>query len=119
MRNSKHLVELKSRAEDRRYNVVSSCNGLLCLTEQLDDEPLEKDNVVVCNPVTGEFAYIPESCHNGKHFGVGFGFCPKKNENKVLRMFARLVEDAFGFHKLQGCEMGEIHTLGTDSWRIV
>ena len=86
MRNSTHLVELKSRAQDRRYNVVSSCNGLLCLSEQLDDEPLEKDNVVVCNPVTGEFTYIPESCHNGKHFGVGFGFCPKKNEYKVVRI---------------------------------
>ncbi|THG10443.1 hypothetical protein TEA_003241 [Camellia sinensis var. sinensis] len=41
---------IKLIPKDRKLNVVNSCNGLLCLSEPLQNYP-----VVVCNPITDEF----------------------------------------------------------------
>lgn len=110
-----HLFELKS-AMDHTYSIVNSCNGLLCLTE-----PAGRGSVVVCNPVTGEFIYLPESCNFGTdtiNIRVGLGFSPKNNQYKVIRMFNRLIKDRMtGSFDWSKFEMVEIHTLGTDSWR--
>ncbi|CAL9013805.1 unnamed protein product [Prunus brigantina] len=37
-----------------KYEVVNSCNGLLCLSKPFINDP------VVCNPITGEFIHLPE-----------------------------------------------------------
>ncbi|GMN27605.1 hypothetical protein TIFTF001_001727 [Ficus carica] len=100
------------------YWVANSCNGLLCLTDGSGD-----DCVVVCNPILGEFIYLPKSSNNGKNgedFRVGVGCSPKNNQYKVIRIFTCLIRDpAMGKRLRFGDNMAEIRTLGTDSWRNV
>lgn len=98
--------KLKSRT-DQIYRVANSCNGLLCLTDDFGYDP-----VIVCNPILGEFIYLPKSSNDVNHrsdFKIILGFSPKNNQYKVVRLFTAF--PAFS--------MVEIHTLGTDSWRRV
>ncbi|BFG24941.1 hypothetical protein CerSpe_112150 [Prunus speciosa] len=67
-----------------KYEVVNSCDGLLCLSN-----PLINDPVVVCNPITGEFVHLPQVFKLEYVKGstdCGFGFSPKTNQYKVIRI---------------------------------
>ncbi|KAJ1389594.1 F-box-like domain superfamily [Sesbania bispinosa] len=106
-----------------KFDVVNSCNGLLCLCDPKDGDPL-----VVCNPVTGEFIRLPKATRIDKiHQGpiyAGFGFQPKTNEYKVIRMLHRYVQIPNPGHirewewVFEGMDV-EMHTLGTSTWRHV
>ncbi|KAH7862295.1 hypothetical protein Vadar_002606 [Vaccinium darrowii] len=52
---------VKLRPNDHKFNVVNSCNGLLCLSN-----PFQNDPVAVCNPVTGEYMVLPDSTQADK-----------------------------------------------------
>lgn len=83
---------------------------------------LGHDNVVVCNPILGEFIYLPKSSHDGYYnswFRVGMGFSARNNHYKVFRAFSRLTTDPATGWLWRGTNMAEIHTLGTVSWRNV
>ncbi|KAL6134208.1 hypothetical protein ACLB2K_066441 [Fragaria x ananassa] len=95
---------------DHRYELVNSCNGLLCLAEEHNGPS------VVCNPITGEFIHLPHVLKNESHkkcIGGGFGFSPKTNKYKVIRVLHEGAD-----HPIQVVDI-EIHTLGTHSWKEV
>ncbi|RHN53428.1 putative F-box associated interaction domain-containing protein [Medicago truncatula] len=99
-----------------KFNIVNSCNGLLCLSDPYFGNPL-----VICNPITGEFIRLPESTANqtrvGRQGRAAFGFQPKTNEYKVINMRVRYVKRANALEfKIV---ILEINTLGTPSWRNV
>ncbi|GAU24035.1 hypothetical protein TSUD_328390 [Trifolium subterraneum] len=96
-----------------KFNIVNSCNGLLCLSDPYTENPL-----VICNPVTGECIRLPKATkapfklkthadrvRMQRHSGLGFQ--PKTNEYKVIKMsvFERVIL--------------EVNTLGSPSWRNV
>ncbi|XP_058210491.1 F-box/kelch-repeat protein At3g06240-like [Rhododendron vialii] len=87
--------------------VLSSCNGLICLYL-----PRTYNPYYVWNPVVGERVIVPQT---EKAFfgqcGSGFGFCSGTNQYKVLRFLT----PSTGLIKLEA----EINTLGTDLWRRV
>jgi len=100
---------------------VNSCNGLLCLSHPSIGNPL-----VICNPVTGEFIRLPEATTTPFRLNTarvriqgqaGFGFQPKTNEYKVIKMWIRRVRRAndWVFERV----ILEINTLGAPSWRNV
>jgi len=105
-----------------KFHVANSCNGLLCLCLPYNGNPL-----VICNPITGEFIRLPEAAtvtpiglcpyHVSIETIVGFGFQPKTNEYKVIKMCVinvrRLMNSSFQRLTLQ------ILALGTLSWRNV
>lgn len=64
------------------FNVVGSCNGLLCLSDSLFGEP-----VYVFNPFTRNYLELPK-CRQFQDQEVlfGFGFHPVTNEYKVVRI---------------------------------
>ncbi|KEH24620.1 putative F-box associated interaction domain-containing protein [Medicago truncatula] len=99
-----------------KFDIVNSCNGLLCLSDPSLGNPL-----VICNPVTGEFIRLPESTAYRTRVRMqgqaGFGFQPKTNEYKVINMWVRHVKraNAWEFERV----ILEINTLGTPSWRNV
>ncbi|KAJ0725956.1 putative F-box domain-containing protein [Helianthus annuus] len=64
------------------FNVVGSCNGLLCLSDSLYGEP-----VYVFNPFTRNYLELPK-CRQFQDQEVvfGFGFHPGTNEYKVVRI---------------------------------
>jgi hypothetical protein len=42
--------------KDHKFGIVNPCEGLLCLSE-----PKQNNPVVVCNPMTGEFIKLPKA----------------------------------------------------------
>ncbi|GAU36235.1 hypothetical protein TSUD_214320 [Trifolium subterraneum] len=96
---------LVCNAEDHRFDVVNSCNGLLCLCQPFNNDPL-----VVCNPVTGEFIRLPKvikSSHSQGTLYSGIGFHTKTNEYKVVRILYGRISNV------------EINVVGTPTWRKV
>ncbi|XP_065872136.1 F-box/kelch-repeat protein At3g06240-like [Euphorbia lathyris] len=99
---------LKLNMKNHNYKIVNSCNGLLCLSNPSDNDP-----VIVCNPVTGEFINLPEvRTVKGVHMPLecGFGFSPVTNQYKVIKMFTRWTE-----HEI--LMVAEVHVLGTETWK--
>lgn len=68
--------------------IVNSCNGLLCLSSYLDKNP-----VLVCNPITREYINIPATHTDQQQerlqlaVASGLGFSLKSNQYKLLRIF--------------------------------
>jgi len=95
-----------------KFDIVNSCNGLLCLSHPSFGNPL-----VICNPVTGEFIRLPEATTKPTQVRMqgqaGFGYQPKTNEYKVIRMWIRHVK--FANERV----ILHINTLGTPIWRKV
>ncbi|KAH8512255.1 hypothetical protein H0E87_009466 [Populus deltoides] len=96
--------------------VVNSCYGLLCLSSYLDKNP-----VLVCNPITREYINIPatHTDHQQERLQAvasGLGFSLKSNQYKLLRIFD--VGYGHGFDNLRSHgRQAEIYTLGKGSWR--
>ncbi|XP_065872257.1 putative F-box protein At3g16210 [Euphorbia lathyris] len=100
---------MKLNMKNHKYNVVNSCNGLLCLSNPSDNDP-----VMVCNPITGEFIDLPEvrtvKDPRLPNIECGFGFSPRTNQYKVIRMFTRWIGR-------DNVMVAEVHVLGTESWK--
>lgn len=92
---------------NREYGIVNSCNGLLCLSKAIYNNPC-----LVCNPLTGEYISIPIGDENLLGSVVpGFGYCSRSNSYKVVRLVFRF-DNMFQ-------RMAEVYTLGTESWRSI
>lgn len=94
---------------DRNYGIVNSCNGLLCLSKPIYNNPH-----IICNPLTGEYVSIPKSQGDDMFWGpviTGFGYCSRSNKYKVVRLVCQ-PENMFQ-------TMAEVYTVGTESWRSI
>lgn len=90
---------------------MNSCNGLLCLSKSITNNPH-----FICNPITGEFITVGHEEKEKSLWGSvfpGFGYCPKSKKYKVVRLVLRL-ESMFQ-------RMAEVYTLGStdSSWRSI
>ncbi|KAK7276668.1 hypothetical protein RIF29_17812 [Crotalaria pallida] len=104
------------KPKDDKFAVVNSCNGLLCLCDPKDGDPL-----VVCNPMTGEFIRLPEATkieERRSPIYATFGFHQKTNEYKVIRMCKRYITVAPYVRNYVGMVI-EMHTLGTSTWKNI
>ncbi|KAF7831432.1 F-box protein interaction domain protein [Senna tora] len=118
------MLEAKSRKRsyiackprDDKFDVLNSCKGLLCLCGPMDRNPL-----VVCNPVTGEFIRLPEGSKIFREaIDCGFGYHEKTREFKVIRVFNSFARDPQNAKNwLYNGRVAEMHTLGTGSWKNV
>ncbi|KAI8558168.1 hypothetical protein RHMOL_Rhmol04G0068600 [Rhododendron molle] len=69
------------------FQVVGSCHGLLCLATNSSLRNL----IYVCNPFTRQYVRLPDPPirplhHNPHSMVVGFGFCDKTHEYKVVEV---------------------------------
>ncbi|CAN6551487.1 unnamed protein product [Malus baccata var. baccata] len=94
------------------FNLINSCNGLVCLSG-----PERGDLLYVCNPILGEFITVPRSDRARPNFtSVGLGFSVGTNEYKVLQTFVPLSEPISN----DRCSYeAEIYTIGTGVWRSI
>ncbi|KAF7831420.1 F-box protein interaction domain protein [Senna tora] len=104
------------KPRDDKFAVVNSCKGLLCLCDPMDRDPL-----VVCNPITGEFIRLPETrtIMRGT-FVSGFGYHEKTREFKVIRVYDSYAQDPANAKKwLSNGRVAEMLTLGNGTWKSV
>ncbi|PIA63944.1 hypothetical protein AQUCO_00201335v1 [Aquilegia coerulea] len=97
-----------NRPDLENFEVVGSCNGLLCLAQ-----PYYNDPIYICNPIIGEYMTLPKSWEN-RQFEIisGFGYDEVANEYKVIRMISTSVPSNFNL-------VVEVYTLGSGKWRKV
>jgi F-box interacting protein len=103
--------------KDHKFGIVNMCEGLLCLSE-----PKQNNPVVVCNPMTGEFIKLPEASKVEKpreKIDCVMGFSPRTKQYKVTRIFTQQICDPISGRKEYEDKVVDIHTLGTRSWRRV
>lgn len=96
------------------YDVVGSCNGLLCLSDSLYN-----DKLFIYNPFTRDYLELPKT----KEFlnpdvVCGIGFHPQTKQFKVLKIvYSR------GFRRIKRYSSHhsevQIFTLGTSNWRSI
>ncbi|GAA0158388.1 hypothetical protein LIER_15432 [Lithospermum erythrorhizon] len=103
------------------FRIVNSCDGFLCLSEPLSNNPM-----VVCNPVTGEYLNLPgteKSDGKMENIVCGFGYSPKLNKYKVIRMFeqgeSQAVDSLFDGSKCYSRTIAETYTFGNGSWERI
>ncbi|XP_026452892.1 F-box protein At3g07870-like isoform X2 [Papaver somniferum] len=91
--------------------IFGSCNGLVCLPVRKDDAQCL---VYICNPMTGEYVYLPEmdfgEISRPEVFG-GFGYCQSTNEYKVVQV-------AYQYNRFNESGSFQVYALGDGSgWR--
>ncbi|XP_026441619.1 F-box protein At3g07870-like [Papaver somniferum] len=92
-------------------HIVGSCNGLVCLHSY--NKVTKTSYCGICNPVTGEFLFLPGEFKRGndERLVFGFGYLPSTNEYKVVRRSYMLIN---------GVRQGNVavYTLGSQNgWR--
>ncbi|XP_055823479.1 F-box protein At3g07870-like [Solanum dulcamara] len=98
------------------YEIMGSCNGLLCLFD-----PIVKYLTHMLNPCTGEFVFLPNPIRDLEDpvsVVVGFGFLPKRNVYKVVEIvyYKRAIVDDDN----DGLRSNVyVYTIGDDSWRCI
>ncbi|KAG6661186.1 hypothetical protein CIPAW_03G156100 [Carya illinoinensis] len=95
------------------FNVLGSSNGLLCLSDSL-----QNDALYVYNPFIGNYQHLPKSAqYRDQRVVFRFGFNSTTNEYKVLKIiYYRKACTASGFNGIRDSEV-QILTLGSSTWR--
>ncbi|XP_021278596.1 F-box protein At3g07870-like [Herrania umbratica] len=103
-------IDTKLNSFSPEYQVVGSCNGLICVPNALYFNPM-----IVCNPLIGNFVELPKPNESlGREVAPGFGYHPTTKECKVVRLLyfvnidhgSWLIKSNF-----------QVFTLGTKTWR--
>ncbi|XP_026420184.1 F-box protein At3g07870-like [Papaver somniferum] len=85
--------------------MVGSCNGLVCLYVPYADP------IYICNPVTGEYVYLPKVDKKVQDIAGGFGYLRTLDVYKVVRIY---------YPVYRGKGLVQIYTLGNSSgWREI
>lgn len=96
------------------FNVIGSCNGLLCLSDSLYNEGL-----YVYNPFTRDYRELPKTNQfQNQEVVFGFGFHPTTKEYKVVKIIYyengyRGLRNRF---RISSSEV-QVFTLGSSRWR--
>ena len=95
--------------------MVGTCNGLVCLSDNLNTYI---DKLFLWNPCVRKFVKIPSpnvEVTFWKYESIGFGFDAKTNDYKVARVVT-LVDNA---HSRKDRPVVEVYSLSTGEWRMV
>ncbi|KAF5725618.1 F-box protein CPR30-like [Tripterygium wilfordii] len=102
---------------DRRFRIVGSCNGILCLSS--NGHP---PDFVLWNPTIQKFVSLPRplvylSYCNIKMFTLGFGFDSLSNDYKVVMLF--FLKAKRGHDCAYPPPQVNLYSLSTRSWREI
>ncbi|KAK6918768.1 F-box associated domain, type 3 [Dillenia turbinata] len=95
------------------FDIIGSCNGLLCLHNSLF-----KDPIFVYNPFTQTCIELPKSVqYSIQEVVFGFGYHPKACEYKIVKI-AYYRTSPNGQLLIRRSDV-QVFTLGSDSWRSI
>ncbi|XP_022771702.1 F-box protein At3g07870-like [Durio zibethinus] len=131
IRNQLYFVDLSAHNEEKEkvkrlyvpfqatmseFDVVGSCNGLLCLSNSLYNDP-----IFVYNPFTMDYIELPKSRqYTDQEVVFGFGFHPKTKEYKVVKIvYYRNSSSRYSRARriIYRQSNVQIFTLGSSAWR--
>ncbi|KAJ4826489.1 hypothetical protein Tsubulata_041178 [Turnera subulata] len=132
IRNHLYFVDFAAHEEEKKkvkrihapfsckmpeFDVVGSCNGLLCLSDSL-----YHDALYVYNPFTCNYIELPKSVNYPEQEVVlGFGFHPKTKEYKIVRIVYYRNSHGSGYPRARRIMYPQsevqILTLGSPEWR--
>ncbi|KAL6205820.1 hypothetical protein ACLB2K_023072 [Fragaria x ananassa] len=95
------------------YHVVGTCNGLVCL---VDDLGCHGYNLIIWNPCIRKFVTLPEPpavLRGGCEVSLGFGYDAVGNDYKVVRLVT-LSDQCQNFHEWP--TLFQVYSLVTGSW---
>ncbi|KAA8526571.1 hypothetical protein F0562_008226 [Nyssa sinensis] len=90
------------------FQVIDSCNGLLCLVHRTNT-----NGIYIYNPLTRDYLKLPDPIspsQQTREMAIGFGFCSKRNEYKVVEII----------HSSAISDLRSevyVYTVGDGSWR--
>ncbi|XP_062014431.1 F-box protein CPR1-like [Rosa rugosa] len=109
-------IELPSDLEEIMlsscFRVVGTCNGLVCLVDELGCHGY---NLIIWNPCIRKFVNLPEPAvlRGGCDASVGFGYDATSNDYKVVRLVT-LSDQYQNFHEWP--TLFQVYSLATGSW---
>ncbi|KAG5232053.1 F-box family protein [Salix suchowensis] len=131
IRNNLYFVDFAAHEEEKEkvktirapfssvmpeFEVVGSCNGLLCLSDSLYN-----DSLFIYNPFTGRYKELPKSFqYPDQEVVLGFGFNAKTKEYKVIRIvYYRNRHGGYPRSRRAIYSLSEVQvlTLGCPEWR--
>ncbi|GAV74605.1 FBA_3 domain-containing protein/F-box-like domain-containing protein, partial [Cephalotus follicularis] len=132
IRNQLYFVDLSAHEEDKdkvkkfqapfqaslpEFDVVGSCNGLLCLSDSLYN-----DAIYVYNPFTGDYVELPKSVrYPDQEVVFGFGFHPRTEEYKVIKVVYYRNSKSSSYPRARRViylqSDVQVFTLGSHAWR--
>ncbi|OMO76917.1 hypothetical protein COLO4_25431 [Corchorus olitorius] len=108
--NKVRRIDAKLKSFINEYQIVGSCNGLICLADALYFNPM-----IVCNPLTGNVIELPKANeYPRREVALGFGYHPTTKEYKVVRLLYS-VNIHHGIWSMKSDF--QVLTLGTKTWR--
>ncbi|XP_059635339.1 F-box protein At3g07870-like [Cornus florida] len=93
----------------KEFRSISSCNGLLCLVDRMNRDP-----IYICNPFTRCCTKLPIRIDPPQNIGglvMGFGFNPTRNEYKLVE----IINSSGPFMVSESTVY--VYTLGDGFWR--
>ncbi|CAA2979071.1 F-box At3g07870-like [Olea europaea subsp. europaea] len=105
------------------FNVIGSCNGLLCLIDSLFS-----DSIYIYNPFTRDYKLLPKFVEFENQIVIfGFGFHPITKRYKVIKIvyYPSVYNLEIPRHVRRFTHMSsrrsdvQIYNLGTDKWRSI
>ncbi|XP_026420889.1 F-box protein At3g07870-like [Papaver somniferum] len=101
-------TRINVRPPFEKYDILHSCNGLICFYAFHDHEKLYPQPAYICNPITREYIVLPIVKRKG--FLSGFGCSPSTNEYKAVRICNDRGDPNYGII--------QVYTLGSGfEWR--
>ncbi|XP_021829982.1 F-box protein At3g07870 isoform X1 [Prunus avium] len=100
------------------FDVVGSCNGLLCLSDSLYNDAL-----YIYNPFTRDYRELPKSIQfPNQEVIYGFGFHPVTKEYKVVKIVYYRNAHRGSWHRFRVYRPQsevQVLTLGSSNWRSI
>ncbi|XP_026381326.1 F-box protein At3g07870-like [Papaver somniferum] len=95
-------------------SLVSSCNGLVCLSMRRYIDTQYVSSFCVLNPLTGEYFNLPmiTKVHEKSRVVCGFGYDPSGRNYKIARI-------EYPYSGLKDKAWVKIYTLGGSGWRDI
>ncbi|KAK4254126.1 hypothetical protein QN277_009551 [Acacia crassicarpa] len=101
----------------RKWRIIGSCNGLLCV--QVDDGRRRSHSLWLWNPLIREVREVPSTRNDKRVCRIGFGFSSVANDYKIVRFYTpelpkKKSERVYYCNRIDHVE---VYSLSTDSWK--